>query len=564
MTTRRTMWKRLGNEDLDVLVLGGGITGAGIARDAALRGLRVALVEMRDLAYGTSSRSTKLVHGGLRYLEMGELSLVFESVNERGVLADMAPHLVRPLGFVLPVFENAERSLAIVDTGLWIYDALSLFRSPKLHRRLPKAKLAVEQPSLKVDGLEGAALYYDCATDDARLTIETAVDAVEQGAIVSTWTKAVGLLRDEGGIVVGARVRCERTGEERDVRARCVVNATGPWSDKTLALAGRRGPSILRPTKGVHVVFEARKLPLHHAVLVQHPRDARVMFAIPWGDRTYVGTTDTDADFDPSEVRATSDDVDYILEACDAYFPKHPVGRDDVLATWAGLRPLLAPPEKGDDLSESNVSREHHLFVDRDGLVTIAGGKLTTFRLMAMQTVDEVCRRIDGPRISKRDVESRSRSPLPGAADVANRGVRDHLASRIRAASGRTLPTDVVDHLVDVYGARAPAVAGLIARDASLAARIAPDRPEIYAQVAFALDSELAVTLEDVLVRRTQIFFQAKDQGAGSTDAVADFIATRLSLSADERSRQVREFLAEVEKAQRFRHESDDVPTIHA
>lgn len=564
MPTRASMWDRLGNEALDVLVLGGGITGAGIARDAAMRGLRVGLVEMRDLAYGTSSRSTKLVHGGLRYLEMGELSLVFESVNERRVLSEMAPHLVRPLGFVLPVFENAERSLAIVDTGLWIYDALSLFRSPELHRRLRKKELAAEQPSLKVDGLEGAALYFDCATDDARLTVETALDAVAHGAIVSTWSRAVGFLRDEGGQVVGARIRCDRTGEVREVRARCVVNATGPWSDRTLGLAGRAGAPILRPTKGVHVVFEASKLPLRHAVLVEHPKDARVMFAIPWGDRTYVGTTDTDADSDPADVRATREDVDYLLEACASYFPAHPVTRDDVIATWAGLRPLLAPPAKGEELSESNVSREHHLFVDRDGLVTIAGGKLTTFRVMAMQTVDEVVRRIDGPRVARPVLEARSRSPLPGAASIAERGVREYLRTIMAATSGRALPDDVVEHLIDVYGARASAVAGLVAARPALAERLAPGRPEIYAQVAFALESELATTVEDVLVRRTQLFFQARDQGAGVARAVGEFVADQLGLTSEERDRQVREFLDEVDRAQRFRYEGEDEPVVHA
>lgn len=547
------MWDRLGQGTVDVLVIGGGITGAGIARDAALRGLSVALCEMRDLAYGTSSRSTKLVHGGLRYLEQGDVGLVFESVTERGVLTRMAPHLVRPLGFVLPVFEDAKRGLAIVDTGLWIYDALSLFRSPKVHRRVPKKKLSKEEPSLKVEGLEGAAIYYDCATDDARLTVATAMDAVSHGALIATWTRVVAMLRDEGGAVVGARVRCERTGQEREIRARAVVNATGPWTDRTRALAGTADSKLLRATKGVHLVVDAAKLPLTHGVLLQHPKDERVMFAIPWGDRTYVGTTDTDASGDPSDVHATREDVDYLLEACAAYFPRTPLTTSDVIATWAGLRPLLAPPEKGDHLSESQVSREHHLMVDRDGLITIAGGKLTTFRLMAMETVDEVVRRIDGPRVPKRRKEKLSRGLLPGAANLAKGAVRIELETRVHAIAGDNLDVDVVAHLVDVYGAEAPRLAALVARDPALGVRLAEGRPEILVQVEWAAEVELACTVEDVLVRRTQVFFRSTDQGVSAAPRVAEYLGKKLGLDAGEQQRQVEAYLHEVSLSQAFR-----------
>lgn len=553
MPTRQSMWDRLGQGTVDVLVIGGGITGAGIARDAALRGLSVALCEMRDLAYGTSSRSTKLVHGGLRYLEQGDVGLVFESVTERGVLTRMAPHLVRPLGFVLPVFEDAKRGLAIVDTGLWIYDALSLFRSPKVHRRVPKKKLSKEEPSLKVEGLEGAAIYYDCATDDARLTVATAMDAVSHGALIATWTRVVAMLRDEGGAVVGARVRCERTGQEREIRARAVVNATGPWTDRTRALAGTADSKLLRATKGVHLVVDAAKLPLTHGVLLQHPKDERVMFAIPWGDRTYVGTTDTDASGDPSDVHATREDVDYLLEACAAYFPRTPLTTSDVIATWAGLRPLLAPPEKGDHLSESQVSREHHLMVDRDGLITIAGGKLTTFRLMAMETVDEVVRRIDGPRVPKRRKEKLSRGLLPGAANLAKGAVRIELETRVHAIAGDNLDVDVVAHLVDVYGAEAPRLAALVARDPALGVRLAEGRPEILVQVEWAAEVELACTVEDVLVRRTQVFFRSTDQGVSAAPRVAEYLGKKLGLDAGEQQRQVEAYLHEVSLSQAFR-----------
>lgn len=553
MTTRARMWSALGARHVDILVVGGGITGAGIARDAALRGLTVALVESRDLAFGTSSRSTKLVHGGLRYLEQGELGLVFESVNERRVLARMAPHLVRPLGFVFPVFENAARSLGVVDAGLFVYEALSLFRSPRRHRKVSREALRHEEPALGADALQGAALYYDCATDDARLTLEVALDAARLGATIATHAEVVRLLRDEGGAVVGARVRCGLGGGEQDVFARAVVNATGPWTDSLLRLGGATRSRVLRPTKGVHVVVDREKLPLRHAVLLQHPRDQRVMFAIPWGERSYLGTTDTDADQDPGEVRATRADVDYLLEAARTYFPGHPLADEDVLATWAGLRPLLAPPETGDHLSESQVSREHHLFVDRDGLVTIAGGKLTTFRVMAMQTVDEVVRRLDLRASGGPLHDRRTRRRLPAALDPEDRDAYACVRERARIAAGGMLDGAALDHLVLVYGGAAVDVAAYVGRDPRLAERLDGERHDVLAAVHHAVEHELAATVDDVLVRRTQAFFRAADQGLSAAPRVAAELGLLLGLSEDEQQRQVYAYRAEVARSRAFR-----------
>ena len=396
MAKREDMWGRL-DEAVDVLVIGGGITGAGIARDAARRGLKVAVVEQRDLAFGTSSRSSKLVHGGLRYLESYEFSLVFESVSERRVLMDLAPHLVNPLGFLFPVYKGSRQSLFVINAGMWLYDGLSLFRSPKIHKKLKPKEVAELEPAVKQEGLKGAPLYYDCSTDDARLTVETALDAVAHGAIIATYARVESFLKDDNGRIQGAVVKCQTTGELKEVRASVVVNATGPWTDKTMAMSGTRKGNLLRPTKGVHIVVEFDKLPIQHAVVCFHPTDERVLFALPWGDRTYIGTTDTDYQGDEAEVAATLTDVDYLIEASNTYFPNHPVERADVIATWAGLRPLIAPPSDGDgdedaedggEVSESKVSREHQILVGQDGLITIAGGKLTTYRKMAGELVD--------------------------------------------------------------------------------------------------------------------------------------------------------------------------------
>ncbi|MEO0602691.1 MAG: glycerol-3-phosphate dehydrogenase/oxidase, partial [Myxococcota bacterium] len=310
MFTRQRMWSQLPDE-VDLLVVGGGITGCGIARDAARRGLSVALVEMRDLAHGTSSRSSKLVHGGLRYLENYEFSLVFEAVSERRILMDIAPHLVKPLGFLFPVFEGRGRPLWMINAGMWLYDGLSLFRSPKLHRNLKPSQVADEEPALTQDGLQGAPLYYDGQTDDARLTLETALDAAAAGATVATWAKVTRLLAEDGR-VVGAEITDAIGGETRTVRAAAVVNATGPWTDRTRDMSeADAGSPLLRPTKGVHVVVDHERLPLRNAVVAQHPDDERVLFFIPWGRQSYIGTTDTDHDGDPMDVHTESSDVDY-------------------------------------------------------------------------------------------------------------------------------------------------------------------------------------------------------------------------------------------------------------
>ncbi|MEM1418691.1 MAG: glycerol-3-phosphate dehydrogenase/oxidase, partial [Myxococcota bacterium] len=382
--TQPAMWAALRDGGpFDLVVVGGGITGAGVARDAARRGLRVALVEQRDLAYGTSSRSSKLVHGGLRYLEQGEVAMVFESVSERRTLMHLAPHLVAPLPFLFPVFESSKKSLLVIRAGMWIYDALALFRSYRRHVTLGREGVIEAEPGLRREGLRGSPLYYDCATDDARLTLETALDAAEAGAVVATGARVRRLVKNVRGEISGVVVESTLAGRDAgrtvSLEARVVVNATGPWTDavrKLSSLPGKERRRLLRPTKGVHVVVDRAKLPVQHAVVCVHPDDGRVLFALPWGDRSYLGTTDTDYRGAPEDVAATGEDVAYLLAAARHYFPEHPLAREDVLSTWAGLRPLIAP--EGAGLSASDVSREHEVLTDADGLVTVAGGKLTT------------------------------------------------------------------------------------------------------------------------------------------------------------------------------------------
>lgn len=568
MPTRSEMWDRLG-EPVDLLVVGGGITGAGIARDAAMRGLSVALVEMRDLAFGTSSRSSKLVHGGLRYLEQYEFSLVFEAVSERRILLDVAPHLVHPLPFLFPVFDESRQPLWMIQTGMWVYDGLSLFRSPKRHRRLSPDEVAKEEPRLRQDGLKGAPLYYDCATDDARLTLENALDATRLGAVVTTQAKVVAFVHDAQGRLTGAVVEDTTTGARKEVRAGAVVNATGPWTDSVVGMAnGHDGPPLLRPTKGIHLVVHHDRLPVEHAVVCMHPDDGRVLFAIPWGEHTYVGTTDTDFSGDPAAVAATGDDVTYLLAAANAYFPGCDLEPADVLSTWAGLRPLMRPATKGGDIDESSVSREHQILVGTDGLVTIAGGKLTTYRRMSAEVVETALKVLRLADALPDDVGAAptDSEPLPGAVGWPEDDDVTRLVKRVVEVAGEgRVPADVAEHLVGTYGTRALDVARKVRRDPALGARLVEGRPEILAQVDWAVEAELAAEVADVLVRRTQMFYRDEDQGLGCAEVVGERMGTLLGWDAGRVRASVQAYRDEVALARAWRSDlAADAPDVRS
>lgn len=549
------MWKRL-DDEYDVIVIGGGITGAGIVRDAARRGLKVALFEKSDLASGTSSRSSKLIHGGLRYLETYQFSLVFESVSERRVVMDLAPHLVNPLRFLFPVYAGSRRNLLMISAGMWLYEGLSLFRSPKKHKTLKPSEVAKVEPLLKQEGLKGAPLYYDCSTDDARLTLESALDAVDQGATVVTWCCADAFMKDDHGRVCGVVVKNARTGELREVRGSAVVNATGPWTDETLAKSGPHGAKVLRLTKGIHVVVDSSRLPVEHAVVLFHPTDDRVLFALPWGDRTYIGTTDTDFDGELEELSATLEDVDYLIDAVNWHFPDNTIARGDVIATWAGLRPLIAPPDDA-GMSESQVSREHQIMVGEDGLITIAGGKLTTFRKMAAEVVDEVVQFLrlasklpDDLRPSESD-----KACLPGATGWPSDDDHNKVAIEVAEAGQGKVEPHIARHLTDNYGMKAFDIARLCAVNPKLLEPLIPGRPEIVAQVDWAVTEELAASVTDVMIRRTQLFYRDGDQGLGAVEVIADRMAQLIGWSDEEKRRSIAAYKAEVALSRRWRED---------
>lgn len=549
---REQLHNRL-KDRFDLLIIGGGITGVGAARDAARRGLKVALVEMQDLAYGTSSRSSKLVHGGLRYLEQFEFSLVFEAVSERRTLMNIAPHLVTPLGFLFPVYESSRHNVWTINLGMWVYDGLSLFRSPKMHRNLSLKQIAEEEPALSSKGLKGAPLYYDCATDDARLTLENALDAAEHGAVIATYTKVLGFVRDANQRITGVNIEDVLSGECFEIAAHTVVNATGPWSDRTRNLDDAITQQSLRPTKGIHIVVDSKKLKISNAVVCFHPEDGRVLFAIPWGDRTYIGTTDTDYQAEPGDVAASSEDVDYLIAASNFYFSDHTLERSDVISTWAGVRPLVAEESDGSDGSESSVSREHSIRIDTDGLITIAGGKLTTYRRMGAEVVEHAISKLKEidclpTRLgdAATDVE-----PLPGAVGWPESGIED-IIGQIQAVAGQSLSAESAALLANTYGTKGIDIAHLVVEKRELGEKLNADRPEILAQVEYALSREMAYTVRDVLIRRTQIFFRDHDQGLGCCDRVAKYMADSLGWSPETMAQEIDRYKEEVDRSREW------------
>lgn len=508
----RASLRDLASGQFDLLVIGGGMTGAGIAREASLRGLTVALVDAGDFGGGTSSRSSRLIHGGLRYLEQGRLGLIREALRERRILLRLAPHLVRPLPFIFPVYRGDRVPRWQLAVGLTLYDLLAAGGNVRRHRTLGKRALLEAEPLIRERGLAGGGMYWDAQCDDARLSVAVVRAAAMRGAQVANYVRVTGLVRTVGGLS-GAYVRDELTGEEGEIRARIVVNATGPWSDQVRRLEDPRAEPILRPTKGVHLVVPRARLGHSHAIIFPSPVDGRVMFVLPWGTTSYIGTTDTDTVESPDTVRATDDDVTYLLRSANALFPGARLGAGDVLATWAGLRPLLAAAP---GVPASAVSREHRILLGPGGMLTIAGGKLTTWRSMAAELVRRAFRGL--PHRTDRDRERSTTEPLPGGEAAAYEGFR-------REGLDLGLSVATVDHLVGHFGTEAPAVYALCRERPPLMEPLHPDHVAIGAEVVFSARREFAVRPDDVLVRRLHLATETADQGAAARESVARLLA---------------------------------------
>ena len=536
-----------GNE-LDVLVIGGGVTGAGIALDAVTRGLRVGLVEAQDWASGTSSRSSKLVHGGLRYLQMLDFHLVHEALTERDLLLKrIAPHLVRPVSFLYPL-EHRVWERAYVGAGVALYDVLASVapgnRALPWHRHVTRSGLERMFPDLRHDAAVGAIRYWDASVDDARLVAMLVRTAASYGAHAASRTQVVELTRRGTGVVNGAVVEDLESGRRFTVRADQVINATGVWTEETEALAGDEGGLRVLASKGIHIVVPRERIRGDVGLILQTEKS--VLFVIPWSRYWVIGTTDTPWEQELVHPVATAADIDYVIEHANAVLAD-PITRDDIIGTWAGLRPLLQPGTKA-GTSSAKVSREHTVASPVPGLTVIAGGKLTTYRVMAVDAVDFAL----GER-AKSLPSITDRIPLAGAEGHA---VLQRQARRIGSTYGwsRTM----VDHLLHRYGSLLTEIIEMVDADPSLGRPVEGAPAYLRAEVAYAASHEGVLHLEDVMVHRTRLVYEQRDRGLGAIAEIADLVGERLGWDAGRRADEIAAYTARCEAEEAASHEQDD------
>ncbi len=521
---------RLSRETFDLLIIGGGITGAAVARDAVLRGLSVALIDKGDFASGTSSRSSKLVHGGLRYLRGRHVRLVRESLRERGVLLRIAPHLVEPAAFYLPVYAGGHDGRLKLRLGLTAYDLLAGFGGDiGRHTVLSREQMLEAEPLLRPEGLQGGFRYFDCVVNDARLTLATIRSAVEGGALALNYVEATNLQRD-GDRLTGVSFREKLSGREGIAHAGVIVNAAGPWTDELRAMAGAK--PLLHATKGIHLVLSRSRLGLSTIVVI--PRADRLLFGVPLGDCVYVGTTDTYFEDRPDAAAIDSADAAYVLDAVNALFPSVEATSQDVIAGWAGVRPLVA--EEGSPLP-SDVSRDFEIDAGPDAFYSIAGGKLTTARAMA----ETLLNRIIEKEAAALGWETRpcrtADTPLFGGnIDGFDRYARSAASA---LAGGWNLPPESATRLVRTYGTEHVRLLGVARRDASLLKPLIPGCPVLCVEALYAAEQEMALTLQDFMERRTEMMLFDPQHGLDGAEPAADLLGDILGWDRRERQRQV-------------------------
>ncbi len=522
------------DDPFDVVVIGGGITGVGVALDAAARGLRTALVERDDFASGTSSKSSKMVHGGLRYLQNGDVRLVYEALRERRRLMKNAPHLVEILPFMIPILTKdgvvSKKVAKALGSAMWMYDLTGGWRIGKLHKRVSGEQAAAHFPTTHLDKLSAGYLYFDAAADDARLALTIARTAADRGAIVANRCAVIDVtIDDDTGRANGITVSADD--DTFHVAARCVVNAAGVWADEVRSLDETEHPDSIRPAKGVHVTVPWDKIRVDIAVIIPVRADKRSLFLVPWGprpdgtfDHVYIGTTDTDYDGPLDDPQCTADDIDYVLTALNqALDPSitERVTADDITGVWAGLRPLVKAPTTDAAASKTaDLSRQHQVAVSDTGVVRVNGGKLTTYREMAEDTVDVVAKQLGAPRRARRSATRHLRILGAGRSTTAEPGSTEH-------------------HLAHRYGTMADEIRTLVAFRPDLGEPLVPGQPYLRAEAVYAVRHEMATTLDDVLARRTRAHLFDRPASLDAAPAVAALMADELGWSTDETAREL-------------------------
>ncbi len=514
---RSQYWDRLDQFEFDLLIIGGGINGAGVARDASSRGLKVALVEANDFASGTSSRSSKLIHGGIRYLENMEFKLVFEALNERTKLFQIAPHLVHPLRFMIPLYEKSRVGMFKMGLGMWLYDALSLFQTPEMHERLSSDETFKRMPLLQKKELKGSYVYSDAYTDDDRLVHETLRSAHEMGAIALNYVKAKKANFSENGKIQSVLVLDNLTGKEKLVRAKHVVGSVGPWTDILGTDFFPQWKKVLRPTKGIHITVSKARLPLSSAIVMAAEKSERIIFGIPRHEMVIIGTTDTDFNENPGEVVATAEDVKYLLGVVEQYFPGAQLKAEDIMATYAGVRPLV---NDGSSV-EGKISREHTIWTLEDRHMTfVAGGKYTTYRLMAQEVVDKV---LSCFSFEQKSLFQRPQTEQPLLPEVSPDLYQQALATASHLAETFMRSPSEVMTLCERYGMEAQAI---LSRN-----------PTHYSywqlEAAQAIEYTMCLNLVDFYSRRVPLFLARTDHGEPVLEEVIEVFAEMLAWNSE-------------------------------
>ncbi|HET7580355.1 MAG TPA: FAD-dependent oxidoreductase [Bacillales bacterium] len=540
---RSVLFDQLSAADLDVLVIGGGITGAGIALDAQDRGMKTGLIEMQDFAAGTSSRSTKLVHGGLRYLKQFEVKMVSEVGKERAIVYENAPHVTTPLWMLLPIVKGGTFGKFSTSVGLTVYDTLAGVKRHERRHMLNRKQVLEKEPLLRKDKLKGGGYYVEYRTDDARLTLEVIKEAVNRGAQAVNYVKAEDFLYEEGK-VVGVRAVDQLSGETHEIRARKIINAAGPWVDTLREKDRSKDGKQLHLTKGVHITIDGNRFPLRQAVYFDTP-DGRMVFAIPRGGKTYIGTTDTHyGDRDFTHPRMTVEDRDYLLEAVRYMFPEVDLKVEDVESSWAGVRPLIH--EEGKDPSE--ISRKDEIFVSDSGLMTIAGGKLTGYRKMAERIVDLTAKQLQEegagsyPKCRTADI-ALSGGEVGGSHDFPN-----FVGGKIREGTTIGLTSDEAEKLAGRYGSNVDRLFDII-RTAGEEAQHFGLTKAVFAMVVYAIEEEMAATPSDFFIRRTGALFFQIEWVRKWKESVVDYMAQRLHWTDAEKHDHIENLEQRIEEA---------------
>lgn len=527
--TRKKTLDTLTNEKMDLLIIGGGITGAGLALQAGAQEFKTGLIDMQDFAAGTSSRSTKLVHGGLRYLKQFEVELVADITRERAIISSNAPHIVKPEWMLLPVYDEPGASFTdfSADVALDLYDQLAEV-DPKWHHSLiSREEVLNDIPTLKADGLIKGGLYLDYFNDDARLTIEIMKKAADLGTLLANYVKATGFLYDDAGQITGVTAEDVLTGDLYEMKAEVVVNATGPWSDETRQKQKEDGSERMLPAKGVHFVVDSSDLPVKHTVYTDTGlEDERMIFIIPRGDKTYFGTTDTPYEGDLVEPPVTQEDIDYLLEAVNTRFPEVHLTMDNIETGWSGLRPLILEEGATDS---SSISRTHDVFVSDAGLVTIAGGKLTDYRLMAQDTFDQILVELEQKTGYKHEKVETSDIPLSGGELPAETEFDVFVDEMTAQGAAVGLTEEQARKLVKWYGTNAETVFGL--KDQAEAIDLPLD---VALSLVYALTYELVISPVDFFLRRTDILLFNTDKINDWKEPVVDYMAEYFSWTAED------------------------------